>query len=70
MKWQVMVPAFAHMVDKDILIIPVHRRDTCSGSIGDYPDFTWIKGNYWEKISKIGWRWLENPILMKTQSSA
>ena len=36
--------SFSKMVEKDILIMPVHARTTCTGSLGYYQDFTWIKG--------------------------
>ena len=36
--------SFAKMVEKDIVIIPVHSRTVSSGFIGSYEDFTWIKG--------------------------
>ena len=34
--------SFAQMVQKDILIIPVHPRNVCTGSLGSFRDFTWI----------------------------
>ena len=37
--------SFAKMIEKDLIIIPVHSKTgTATGSIGDFKDFTWIKG--------------------------
>ena len=36
---------FAKLVEKDIIILPVHPQSG-RGSIGDFPDFTWVKGKF------------------------